>query len=102
MSSLPSSAVDGIAASTGLASSSFFPQAASVSNALEKTMISEYLGDLFADAADMASPFFGDDPGLGHRLWSPFYAYFCAARSARRLVMAASRPAMPGSSLGSG
>jgi hypothetical protein len=37
--------------------SSFFEQAASVRTALQAATNKQYPGDLFADAADMASPF---------------------------------------------
>jgi len=84
--------------------SSFFEHAASVNAAAQEATIKLFPQDLFATTT-MASPFFlCDDPGVSHPLCGTFYAFFwaSAARSARRRVMAASRAAMPGSSLGSG
>jgi hypothetical protein len=45
-------------AAASLGGSSFFPQAASVNAALHEISSKTLLGDFFAGAANMASPFF--------------------------------------------
>jgi hypothetical protein len=44
-------------AAASFGASSFLEQAASVHTALQATTVKQYPGDLFADAANMASPF---------------------------------------------
>jgi hypothetical protein len=63
-----------MAATGASGASSFLEQAAMVRTALHVTTIKLFLEDLFAKAADMASPFFYAMARVGHPLCATFYA----------------------------